>query len=76
MEPDQKVKILDALFESGNAIDEGISFEARFSRKSHPAIQEDIAGLEILLSKIYLKALDIASDIQQTFRSSHDSRSQ
>ena len=66
MHPEDRDKILDALFECGNTIRECISFEMNFSQKSHPAIEADIAAVEGMLHGQYIRALQLVYDIQRS----------
>ena len=66
MEPHERMKILEALFESSNVINESISFESGFPQKDHPAIKEHVANLEKKMPDLYLQALQILSDIHYT----------
>jgi hypothetical protein len=61
--PEDQEKMRNICFEAINAINEWISFEANFPRKSHPAIQNDIKELEELLPDLYLVALRLVCDI-------------
>lgn len=51
------------VFESVIAINEWISFESNFQKKSHDAIQDEIKELEVLLTGQYLQALRLLCDI-------------
>lgn len=63
MEPGDKDRILNILFESIHAINECIFFEANFRRNS-PVIKRDLIELQESLPVQYLRALRLASDIQ------------
>lgn len=67
--PEDLIKILDILLECGNIINEGISFEANFSLRNHPAITENLAELNDILKMQYIRALRLVSDIQHSYNS-------
>ena len=66
MHPEDRDKILDALFECGNTIRECISFEMNFSQKSHPAIESDISAIEDVFHGQYIRVLQLVYDIQRS----------
>jgi hypothetical protein len=51
------------LFESVIAINEWISFESNFLKKSHPIVENEVKELEGLLTDYYLEALQLLCDI-------------
>ena len=51
------------LFESVIAINEWISFESNFLKKSHPLVKNQVKELEELLTDQYLQALRLLCDI-------------
>ncbi|KAI1451725.1 hypothetical protein F4805DRAFT_74695 [Annulohypoxylon moriforme] len=63
MNPEDRDKILNIIFECGNTINEGVSMEANFPRKHHPVIQNDISEMESDLFDQYLRVLKLMSDI-------------
>lgn len=65
MHPEDRDKILNILFESGNTINEGISFETNFSKRTHPSIETNIKTMESDLSEQYLQVLMLVSDIKR-----------
>lgn len=74
LEPGDRDKILDFLFESGNAISECISFETSFIRKTHPAIKNDVTELMKIQMEQYKKALQLTSEIQRDCNPSGETR--
>lgn len=64
----------NVLFESVIAINEWISFESNFQRKSHEAIQDEVKELEGLLIGQYLQALRLLCDILLSWKGSRMKR--
>jgi hypothetical protein len=64
MSEDDKIKILESLSESINAINESISFEANFPYRDNPATINEVDELIKLLPEIYLRALLLVYDIR------------
>ncbi|KAI2607977.1 hypothetical protein GGR54DRAFT_390625 [Hypoxylon sp. NC1633] len=68
MNPEDRDKILQILFDCYEAIHECVSFEKNFLEKHNPAIQEDVDILEKSLPRQYVRALRLIFDIQHSTR--------
>jgi hypothetical protein len=64
MNTEDRDKILESLFTSGNAVQEYLTFERNFERKAHPVVQAAIAQHRNRLDSQYMRALTLLAEIK------------